>query len=176
MPSLASCKLARTSEKRRHLPTEQLQNINLNMPIIGLISQQGASVAEAKQLTGRGITVVGFDYEPSGRQQLMAAGVVVTSSVRAVLLHLPAEKIIWAVVGEADKKAALMQQLSENLPHGSVVVDGSGGGDAGFWTARFEERKIHFLFIENGGKGLGKVLKGKKEIVEKCRPIFDWLG
>lgn len=92
------------------------------MSTFGLISQFGAGSDLANQLMADGHTVVGFDYDPNSRRSMADSGIVMTSSVRAVLLHLPPQKEIYVVMPEGERKDSLKNQLAEWLGAGDRVT------------------------------------------------------
>jgi 6-phosphogluconate dehydrogenase len=93
------------------------------MKTFGLISLNGAGISLAKKLMADGCTVVAFDYDADSRRKMAAAGLVMTSSIRAVLLHLPSPKTVYVAVAEGDQKMVLMKQLAEWLEPGGMVID-----------------------------------------------------
>lgn len=91
------------------------------MPVYGLISESGAGTALALNLMSEGHTVVAFDYDAASRRAMAQAGIVTTSSVQAVLLHLPSCKHLFAVITDAGRKADLEKQLAVWLEVGDRV-------------------------------------------------------
>ncbi len=74
-----------------------------------------------------GHTVIAFDVEADCRREMAAAGIVMTSSVQAVLLHLPKEKTVHVVMAEGSAREAMLKLLASELgPEGRILTEEIG--------------------------------------------------
>jgi 6-phosphogluconate dehydrogenase (decarboxylating) len=117
------------------------------MRVQGLLSIGAPWESLAEQLKQRGIALLGFDPDALSREEMLRRGIHATSSVQAVILHLPRPKVVWLI--GADEKSFLpaSRLLAELLEPGSLVLDGSGRdwGQQPQITKGFEAAGIQYL-------------------------------
>ncbi|MBI1223949.1 MAG: hypothetical protein GC192_01815 [Bacteroidetes bacterium] len=145
---------------------------------VGLIGLDNKGILLAQILLQHKITVVAFDGQSENRKRSAEMGIVTTSSIQAVAMHLPSPRIIWNMVDAPYAiKDTLLLHLSELLSPGDVVVDGIGTGkeNQADILQILNEKGVLLLFsklrfpLENS-----KVwINGDATAFNICKPIFD---
>lgn len=93
---------------------------------IGLIGLDDNGVSLAQALNKHRITVIGYDYENTHRKRSAELGIVTTSSIQAVALHLPAPRIIWNLKVESTNDNSVLNNISKFLSPDDIIIDSSG--------------------------------------------------
>jgi len=141
--------------------------------IVGLIGLAEPAIAFAKQLMKRQVTVVAYDTIHINRQWAMTSGIVATSSLQAVILHLPSPKVLICYM--ATKKASKVQFaiLPDLLSEGDIVID-NGKMDARH-RALLQEKGIILLNIGAKAIKAGQIWTNdaEKNAYEYCKAIFE---
>ena len=91
----------------------------------GLVSLGSPWQSLAKRLRDKGITLLGFDLEVRERERMLQCGIHATSSVQAVVLHLPQPRVVWVMGSDEDSFLQASRLLAELMGAGSLVLDGS---------------------------------------------------
>lgn len=147
------------------------------MKTTGLIGLGEAGFSLALRLRQNGVTVVAYDPAGETRKRSAEAGTVVTSSVQAVVLHLPIPKIVWLMLLPGEPTGSVMAQLAGLLEAGDIVID---GGNSHFADS---PRRYHFLKEKNismldialweGPDGMITLAGGDWQAFETCKPFFQ---
>lgn len=147
------------------------------MTVIGMTGLGKKALILAGIIKSKGITVIGYDGKDRKRKMADEAGVVTTSSVHAVALHLPQPKIIWVMARRSKPSRALLQQLAGLLEPDDVVIDGSRI-DAGVAFGRsviLNQKGILYLHShlpEDSGKPQA-LFCGNQEAYDQCKSLFS---
>ncbi|MEY3367242.1 MAG: hypothetical protein RI973_397 [Bacteroidota bacterium] len=91
----------------------------------GLISLGAPWQSLAKRLRDKGITLLGFGLEALEREKMLQCGINATSSVQAVILHLPHPRVVWLLGTDENSFLQASRLLAGLLETGSLVLDGS---------------------------------------------------
>jgi 6-phosphogluconate dehydrogenase len=151
------------------------------MKTLGLIGLGKMGFPLALNLQRNGFNVVAYDLDDANRQKAANAGIVATSSIQAVALHLPEPKVVWSMVPAGPATEAVIEQLANVLEPGSIVID---GGNANYKDSlrrykSLKDKGIHFLDCGTSGgvsgalNGACTMIGGDPEVYETCKPIFD---
>ncbi|MGC5614665.1 phosphogluconate dehydrogenase (NAD(+)-dependent, decarboxylating) [Georgenia sp. Z1491] len=143
----------------------------MHLGMIGM-GRMGGNMAE--RLRAAGHTVIGYDQDPALSD---------VDSLAALVDALPAPRAVWVMVPAGDPTRATLDELSEVLSEGDLVVE---GGNSHFEedranAARLAERGIHYVDtgVSGGvwGKdvGYGLMVGGSTEDVERLMPIYEAL-
>ena len=96
-----------------------------NIKVQGLISLGAPWQSLAKRLRDKGITLLGFDPEVREREKMLLYGIHATSSVQAVVLHLPQPRVVWLMGTDEGSFLQASRLLAGLMGSGSLVLDGS---------------------------------------------------
>jgi 6-phosphogluconate dehydrogenase len=148
---------------------------------VGLIGLGKMGYPLARNMIRNGFNVVAYDLGDHNRKKAADAGIVVTSSVQAVVLHLPAPKVVWVMVPAGKPTEAVVEQLASFLSPGDVVVDGGNSNykDSLRRHEMLAEKSIYFLDCGTSGgvsgalNGACTMIGGHPEAYRICKPVFD---
>ena len=143
----------------------------MHIGIIGL-GKMGASMRT--RIRAAGIDVTGYDRNPE---------VTDVASTIDLIDALPSPRLIWVMVPSGAITDAVIQDLSEHLSAGDLVVDGGNTRFTDDFThaALLATAGVHFIDAGVSGgvwgleNGYGLMVGGKKDQVERAMPIFDAL-
>ena len=143
----------------------------MDIGLVGL-GKMGGNMRE--RMRRAGLTVVGYDRNPD---------VSDVDSLAALVEALPSPKVVWVMVPAGDATRGTVQELSDLLGEGDVVVDGGNSR----WTddiANAEllaEKKIGYVDCGVSGgvwgleNGYALMYGGSAEHVARVQPAFDAL-
>lgn len=148
---------------------------------IGLIGLGKMGYPLALNMMRNKFTVVAFDLDDANRKRAAESGIVTTSSIQAVALHLPSPRIIWSMVPAGEATAAVLGQLPDLLSPGDIVID---GGNSNYKLTlqhyeQFRQHGIRFLDCGTSGgvsgalNGACTMIGGDQDAYEVCKPLFD---
>ena len=143
----------------------------MHIGIIGL-GKMGASMRT--RIRAAGIDVTGYDRNPE---------VTDVASTIDLIDALPSPRLIWVMVPSGAITDAVIQDLSEHLSAGDLVIDGGNSRFTDDFThaALLATAGVHFIDAGVSGgvwgleNGYGLMVGGKKDQVERAMPIFDAL-
>lgn len=148
---------------------------------IGLIGLGKMGFPLAQNMLRNKFTVVAFDIDDANRKRSADLGIVTTSSIHAVAMHLPLPRIIWSMVPAGAATESVLVQLPDLLSPGDIVIDGGNSNykDTLRHYAMFKERGIRFLDCGTSGgisgalNGACTMIGGDRDAYEVCKPLFD---
>ncbi|MBK8563803.1 MAG: decarboxylating 6-phosphogluconate dehydrogenase [Saprospiraceae bacterium] len=148
---------------------------------IGLIGLGKMGFPLAQNMLRNKFTVVAFDIDDANRKKSADAGIVTTSSIQAVAMHLPSPRIVWSMVPAGLATESVLAQLPDLLSPGDIVIDGGNSNykDTLRHYAMFKEHGIRFLDCGTSGgtsgalNGACTMIGGDKDAYEVCKPLFD---
>ena len=141
---------------------------------IGLVGLGKMGNNMRARLRDSGIEVTGYDANPA---------VSDVASLAELATTLPAPRIVWVMVPAGDITAGVIEELSNELSEGDLVID---GGNSKF-TSDFANEKLlggkGIKYVDAGvsggvwGKdnGYGLMVGGSAENVAMAQPVFDAL-
>ncbi|MBK9012654.1 MAG: decarboxylating 6-phosphogluconate dehydrogenase [Saprospiraceae bacterium] len=151
---------------------------------IGLIGLGKMGFPLAQNMLRNKYTIVAFDIDDANRKRSADAGIVTTSSLQAVAMHLPSPRIVWSMVPAGDATESVLAQLAELLSPGDIVIDGGNSNykDSLRRYAIFKEKGIKMLDCGTSGgisgalNGACTMIGGDRDAYEVCKPLFDALS
>jgi 6-phosphogluconate dehydrogenase len=122
----------------------------MQIAIVGLGKMGGNMV---KRLLGGGHTVVAFDRDAKTVESLVKEGAKGATSLADVVKQLEAPRVVWVMVPSGDPTEGSINELSNLLSEGDVVID---GGNSNFHddvrrSKMLAEKKIRFLDAGTSG-------------------------
>lgn len=143
----------------------------MHIGIIGL-GKMGASMRT--RIRAAGIDVTGYDRNPE---------VTDVASTIDLINSLPSPRLIWVMVPSGAVTDTVIQDLSEHLSAGDLVIDGGNSRFTDDFThaALLATVGVHFIDVGVSGgvwgleNGYGLMVGGKKNQVERAMPVFDAL-
>ena len=135
------------------------------------------------RLVGGGHEVVAVDRNLDVAKELAGKGSVFASDVPDALSKLQGPRIAWVMV-PAQVTDAVIQDLSERLSKGDVVIDGGNSNwkDSRVHAEMLSKKGIHFCDAGTSGGVWGLknsyclMVGGSPEAVKICEPIFKTLA
>ncbi len=150
------------------------------MKTFGLIGLSESAFLLAQTLRKKDFTFVIFDFEHDNRKRAADEGFVTTSSVQAVVLHLPPPKIVVLMLQEAPKTRETVAQLTGLLEAGDVVAVGlpQTSDDYDFCHNLLKDNGISFLQtnFEKITEGQYTEIRADQTAYAICKPIFEALS
>ncbi len=153
----------------------------MELAMIGL-GKMGLNMAT--RLVRGGHRVVGYALEASAIEEAKQNGAEGASSLDEVVKKLPSPRIAWVMVPAGAATDSTIQQLSELFSKGDIVIDGGNSNykDSIRHAQLLETKGIDFVDCGTSGgvwglaEGYSLMVGGKREVVEKLRPIFETLA
>jgi 6-phosphogluconate dehydrogenase (decarboxylating) len=137
--------------------------------VLGLIGLGDMGFSLAQELIRNKITVVAYDHLPTHRRKAADNGIVTTSSVQAVLLHLPKKRIVFCVLESVTEAQQIYLQIQPLLEHADILVN------IGFKSANNQLFKTsHVLDISIEDKTIE--CTGSELAYHICKPIFETIA
>lgn len=147
---------------------------------IGLIGLGKMGYPLALNFLDNGYNVIATDKNEKQIKKISLLGAVGTSSIAELVEQLLPPRIIWVMVPAGDVTEGVIQELSERLTLGDIIVE---GGNSHFRASQkraklLAELGIHFLDVGTSGgiegarNGLCAMIGGSKEAFQKVEPIF----
>lgn len=148
-----------------------------NMKVIGLTGLGKTAISFALRLRKEGMTVVGYDPLDVNRKKADASGIVTTSSIQAVVLHLPQPKNVWLIPPVGKPTDAVVRQLADLLSPGDLFLDGSASypQKKARRQAIFKNKNIRYLALDVKAALNGHPVEffGDLEAFEQYKPLFE---
>jgi 6-phosphogluconate dehydrogenase len=160
----------------------------MNIGFIGLGKMGGNMVLRLIQGSPDGSikgghTVAGYAKDPNP-DLADVSGFTPVSSLEDLVARLQPPKVVWVMVPAGNATEAVITQLAQLLPAGSIVID---GGNSYFKDSirrgqGLAQRQIGFLDVGTSGgiwgrqEGYCMMIGGTPEQVATVRPIFDTLA
>jgi len=151
---------------------------------IGMIGLGRMGANMARRLTQGGHQVVGFDRNLSAAKELEQYGVAASNSLSELVGALVAPRVVWVMVPHGAPTEATIQELSDILESGDVIIDGGNShykDDARRGKA-LEARGIHYMDVGTSGglwgleRGYCLMVGGPKSTFDHIEPIFKTLA
>lgn len=131
-----------------------------------------------------GHEVVVYNRSPEKTKQAEAIGAIGTSSLEALVEKLPSPKIVWLMIPAGQPTKDYIEQLSNLLSPGDILIDGGNSCYKNSMEAAelLKQKQIHFLDIGVSGgiwgleKGYCMMAGGGKEIYDYVSPVLKTLA
>lgn len=136
------------------------------------------------RLIGGGHRVVGYDRTAANVEEAKKIGAEGASSLKEAVGKLKAPRVVWTMIPAGKPTDDTIQELSELLSKGDVVIDGGNSNykDSIRHAELLEAKGIEFIDSGTSGgvwglkEGYSLMVGGKPEVVEMMRPIFETLA
>ncbi|MBV6402295.1 MAG: 6-phosphogluconate dehydrogenase, NAD(+)-dependent, decarboxylating [Anaerolineales bacterium] len=136
------------------------------------------------RLIGGGHRVVGYDRTAANVEEAKKVGAEGANSLKEAVGKLKAPRVVWTMIPAGKPTDDTIQELSELLSKGDVVIDGGNSNykDSIRHAELLEAKGIEFIDSGTSGgvwglkEGYSLMVGGKPEVVEKMRPIFETLA
>ena len=153
----------------------------MQLGMVGL-GKMGANMT--LRLLRGGHDVVVFDIDESSVQRSAADGATPTSSLSDLVGKLETPRVVWVMVPAGDITGDTIEQLSDLLDEGDVVIDGGNSRftDSAARAAELEERGISLLDVGTSGgvwgldAGFCLMVGGEEPAYRTARPVFETLA
>lgn len=153
----------------------------MQLGLIGL-GKMGANM-NLRLLRG-GHQMVVFNRSPEPVQAAAAAGATPSTSLADLVSKLDAPRAVWVMVPAGDVTESHIRQLMELLKPGDTIIDGGNSNykDTIRNAALVESAGLDFVDVGTSGgiwglqEGYSLMVGGKKEAVDRLRPIFETLA
>lgn len=153
----------------------------MQLGMVGL-GRMGANMA--RRLLRGGHTVVGFDPKADARTALQADGGGSADSLQALVMALPAPRVLWMMVPAGAITDDTVQSLAALLSAGDVLIDGGNSNykDTLRRAAQLAPRNIGYVDAGTSGgvwgleEGYSLMIGGDEAVVARLRPIFATLA
>lgn len=141
---------------------------------IGLVGLGKMGDNMRSRLRSKGVEVTGYDRNPD---------VSDAASIDEMIAALPSPRIVWIMVPAGPITDSVVNELSEKLSEGDLVID---GGNSRFTEdfkhdALLKPKGIHYIDAGVSGgvwglqNGYGLMVGGPAELVQYAMPVFDAL-
>lgn len=153
----------------------------MKLAMVGL-GKMGLNMAT--RLLRGGHEVVTYDINESAIKAAEKVGAVGARTLDEIKQKLAAPRTVWVMVPAGEITAATIDQLSNLLDEGDLVIDG-GNSNYKETVLRAEllgAKGIDFVDCGTSGgvwglaEGYSMMIGGKPEVVERLRPIFETLA
>lgn len=136
------------------------------------------------RLIGGGHRVVGYDRTAVNVEEAKKVGADGATSLKEAVGKLKSPRVVWTMIPAGKPTDDTIQELSELLSKGDVVIDGGNSNykDSIRHAELLEAKGIEFIDSGTSGgvwglkEGYSLMVGGKPEVVEKMRPIFETLA
>jgi 6-phosphogluconate dehydrogenase len=153
----------------------------MELAIIGL-GKMGMNMAT--RLVRGGHRVVGYARTAATVDEAVKNGAEGAYSLEEAVNKLKTPRIVWVMVPAGKATDDTIDQLSNLLGKGDIIIDGGNSNykDSARHAAELEPKGIEFLDCGTSGgiwglsEGYSLMIGGKPEVAEKMRPIFETLA
>ncbi len=153
----------------------------MELGMVGL-GKMGANMTT--RLLTAGHSVVVTDRNPEAVRVAAEGGAIAAESLQELVLKLPAPRAVWVMVPSGATTENVVQELSERLDAGDLVVD---GGNSNYKETmrrgeQLKDKDIHFVDVGTSGgvwglkQGYSMMVGGDGEAVDRLRPILESLA
>jgi len=153
----------------------------MELAIIGL-GKMGMNMTT--RLVRGGHRVVGYARTAATVEEAVGNGAEGAHSLEEVISKLNVPRIVWVMVPAGKATDDTINQLSDLLGKGDIIIDGGNSNykDSERHAKELEPKGIEFLDCGTSGgiwgitEGYSMMIGGSPAVVEKMRPIFETLA
>jgi len=153
----------------------------MELAMIGL-GRMGLNMST--RLVRGGHRVVGYARTAATVNEAISLGTEGAHTLEEVVSKLKAPRIIWLMIPAGKVTDDTVEKLSTLLEAGDTIIDGGNSNykDSVRHAAFLEPKGIEFVDCGTSGgiwgitEGYSLMIGGKREVVEKLRPIFETLA
>lgn len=137
-----------------------------------------------QRLLHGGHDMVVWNLDPAPVEAAVKAGSVGSDGLADLVSKLSAPRAVWMMLPAGEVTENTILQLMELLSPGDTIID---GGNSNYKESirradMLEAKGMHFVDVGTSGgvwglaEGYSMMIGGKKEVVERLRPIFETLA
>lgn len=153
----------------------------MELGMIGL-GRMGANMA--LRLLRGGHRVVGYARHAETVDRIVEKGAVGAYSLDELVQKMTPPRVIWLMIPAGEPIDKTIESLLPRLELGDIIVDGGNSNykDTSRRAALLKENGIHFVDVGTSGgiwgltEGYCLMIGGKREVVERLRPLFETLA
>ena len=153
----------------------------MELAIIGL-GKMGLNMST--RLVRGGHRVIGYARTAATVEEAVKLGAEGAHTLEEVVRQLKAPRIIWLMIPAGKVTDDTIEKLSTLLEAGDTIIDGGNSNykESVRHAAFLEPKGIEFVDCGTSGgiwgitEGYSLMIGGKREVVEKMRPIFETLA
>jgi 6-phosphogluconate dehydrogenase len=153
----------------------------MELAMIGL-GKMGLNMAT--RLARGGHRVIGYARTEATVNEAVRLGAEGAHSLQEVVQKLTAPRLVWLMVPAGQVTDDTVKQLSTLLQKGDIVIDGGNSyyKDSLRHAAMLEEQGLEFVDCGTSGgiwglqEGYSLMIGGKRDVVDRLRPIFETLA
>jgi 6-phosphogluconate dehydrogenase len=153
----------------------------MELGMIGL-GRMGGNMA--KRLLRGGHSIIGFNRTPDPVTELVKEGGKKASSPKELVEKLASPRVIWLMIPAGKPVDDTIELLLPYLAKGDIIIDGGNSyyKDSIRRAAYLESKAINFVDVGTSGgiwglaEGYSLMIGGKKDVVERLRPLFEILA
>jgi len=153
----------------------------MELGMVGL-GKMGANMTTRLLTAGHGVVVT--DRNPEAVRVAADGGAVAAASLQELVRELSAPRAVWVMVPSGAPTESVVQELSECLDAGDLVVD---GGNSNYKETmrrgeQLKDKDIHFVDVGTSGgvwglkEGYSMMVGGDGEAVDRLRPVLESLA
>ena len=151
---------------------------------IGMVGLGKMGANMTLRLLRGGHDVVAFDVDETSLERAAAEGATAAPSLPDLVSKLEKPRLVWVMVPAGRITAETIDQLSDLLDEGDVVIDGGNSRftDSAKRAATLQKKGIQLLDAGTSGgvwgleAGYCLMVGGEEEAYEAARPIFETLA
>ena len=153
---------------------------------IGMIGLGKMGGNMARRLARGGHRVIGYNRSSSPTERLSAEeeGFIGAFSLDEVVQKLSLPRAIWIMVPAGEPTEKMISELAELLSKGDIIIDGGNSNykDTVRRALDLDQKGIQFIDVGTSGgiwglsEGYSMMIGGRKEAVERLRPLFQTLA
>jgi 6-phosphogluconate dehydrogenase len=153
----------------------------MKLGMIGL-GKMGANMT--LRLLRGGHKVVGYARHAETVDRIVEKGAIGAYSLKELMQKLPSPRVVWLMIPAGDPVDKTIQALLPKLEQNDIIVDGGNSNykDTLRRATLLKESGINFVDVGTSGgiwglaEGYCMMVGGKKEVVERLRPILETLA
>jgi 6-phosphogluconate dehydrogenase len=132
------------------------------------------------RLLEKGHEVVAWNRSPEPREEVAAAGAVVTETVGELVQQLSTPRVVWLMLPAGDVTHLMIKQLAGLLAPGDILIDGSNNfyKEATKHKELLSTKSVHFFDAGVSGgpsgarNGACVMIGGSEEMYDRVEPLF----
>lgn len=143
---------------------------------VGMVGLGKMGANAARQLIDKGWNVVGWNRTQSVTDELAAAGMTGSTSLKELVEKLAAPRVLWLMLPAGAATDEIIDQLAPLLDKNDIVIDAANAHykDTIRRHKALEKKKIRFFDVGFSG-GPGGARHGACLMVGGTRPLYDYI-
>jgi 6-phosphogluconate dehydrogenase len=155
----------------------------MELGIIGL-GKMGANIARRLSRAGHNIVVFNRTVEKALELAKEEKNVIAAKSLQELVSRMKPPRAVWVMVPSGNVTEEMIDNLLGIMQKGDVIIDGGNSyyKDTLRRATKITSKGLEFVDVGTSGgiwglkEGYSMMIGGKKEIVDRLRPIFETLA